>query len=409
MAVNHLIKMGLESKDPYWKSVYLSPVLKQGKRNVWSTFQEYTSHFPHGLINFNASELSIKLPTGGIIYLLGADDPMALKGMHNDFAVLDEVAQMPHVIWQEVIYPTLQAKKGGALFIGTPRGKNLFHNLYQRGAKGEKEHEEYKDSWESFMFTAESSGVMTQEEREEHSKEMGEELYKQEMLCSFTAADKNFFYARKINQLWEEGRMTTGLHKPDLKVITSWDLGVNDPTAIWFAQINGDDVHLIDYYENRNITELDHYIQVCRNKGYDYDYHILPHDIEQRHLGMGLTRTQQIEKAGFRIRRSPKLSVMEGINAVRYILSRCRFDMSMAHEGVRHLSNYRSKYNERYGVEQQQAVHDRASNCADAFRYLATTLRTNRKFAELNFVPWIHSEEPKTNSQYELYDPLYDE
>jgi hypothetical protein len=111
-------------------------------------------------------------------------------------------------------------------------------------------------------------------------------------------------------------------------VNTAWDIGVGDNTSIWFYQKIGDEIHLIDYYENSG-EGLEHYANVIKDKGYDYGRHYAPHDIDNRDFsGKGKTR-REMAREGFMIggkcyrlifEKVAKLSIEDGINYARKML-----------------------------------------------------------------------------------------
>src|SRR5690606_2328993 len=100
-----------------------------------------------------------------------------------------------------------------------------------------------------------------------------------EFECSFTAAVRGAYYGRLMAQADQDGRITEVPYEPDLKVDTWWDLGVRDPTAIWFVQRRGRQVCVIDYYEATG-EGLKHYAEVLQSKGYVYGQHVGPHDLK---------------------------------------------------------------------------------------------------------------------------------
>jgi phage terminase large subunit len=54
---------------------------------------------------------------------------------------------------------------------------------------------------------------------------------------------------KKLMARAEEERRITGVpYDPAAPVGTSWDLGIRDATAIWFAQAIGREITIIDYY-----------------------------------------------------------------------------------------------------------------------------------------------------------------
>jgi len=96
---------------------------------------------------------------------------------------------------------------------------------------------------------------------------------------AFLTFSEGAYYALEMRICREEERITRVAYNPGVGVVTSWDLGVGDSTSIWFAQFVGAEVHIIDYYEASGVG-LDHYVKVLQEKGYVYDKHILPHDLE---------------------------------------------------------------------------------------------------------------------------------
>ncbi len=133
----------------------------------------------------NESELSIDfLMNGSRIRLFGADNPDAMRGLYFDGVVLDEVADMKPEVWGEIIRPALSDRNGWACFIGTPKGVNLFHELYSFGLSGQKD-------WISKIYRADETGIISEEELEAARAVMSENQYRQEFLCDFSASVDN--------------------------------------------------------------------------------------------------------------------------------------------------------------------------------------------------------------------------
>ena len=76
------------------------------------------------------------IPNGGQVRLYGADNPDALRGIYLDGIVLDEYADMDPRVWSEIIRPALADRQGWAVFIGTPKGRNAFFELWRRAQSG---------------------------------------------------------------------------------------------------------------------------------------------------------------------------------------------------------------------------------------------------------------------------------
>ncbi len=91
-------------------------------------------------------------------------------------------------------------------------------------------------------------------------------------------------------------------------VVTAWDLGIGDATAIWFCQQVGQEYHLIDYLENNGVG-LDWYVKELKAKPYVYADHILPHDVEAKELGTGKSRKEVLTGLGIKVTVAPRLKI----------------------------------------------------------------------------------------------------
>lgn len=130
LSVNHLIKRAITDRKERGMYAYLAPFRNQAEQIAWGYLKHYTSQIP--AISINEQKLSILLPNGATIRIFGADNPDALRGLYFDGVVIDEVAQIKPTLWGEVIRPALADRKGWAAFIGTPKGINLFSQIYDQ-------------------------------------------------------------------------------------------------------------------------------------------------------------------------------------------------------------------------------------------------------------------------------------
>ena len=201
---------------------------------------------------------------------------------------------------------------------------------------------------------------------------MGEDRYDQEFECSFEAAIQGAYYGNEMKEATDSGRITMVPYDPALGVVTSWDLGIGDSTAIWWSQhLSSGETRIIDYYENSGVG-LDHYAKVLSEKPYHYEQHILPHDVQVKELGTGKSRLETLDALGIRnIEIAPKLAVDDGIQAARSMLARCWFDEEKCHRGIEALRQYRRGFDEKNKAWRGRPLHDWTSHGADAFRYLA--------------------------------------
>jgi phage terminase large subunit len=206
---------------------------------------------------------------------------------------------------------------------------------------------------------------------------MTEDQYQQEYECSFEAAVKGAVYAREMANARMDGRVGPIPWDPRLPVDTSWDLGMDDSTAIWFSQSSPTgEIRLLAYYENSG-HGLQHYVGVLKEQqakyGWVYGDHFLPHDVDIKELGTGVSRLETLRSMGLYgvipIKRTE--SLYDDINAVRMMIPRCYFSLPACEKGVEALMHYRWKEQTENATGKTLPVHDWASHGADALRTLA--------------------------------------
>jgi hypothetical protein len=151
-------------------------------------------------------------------------------------------------------------------------------------------------------------------------------------------------------------------------------LGIDDSTDIWFAQMIGREIHVIDYIEESGHA-LPYYAKLIKEKDYVYGTHYLPHDAAARSLETGKTRQETLKGLGIQNVILPRHSIEDGINAVRNILPRCWFDKDKCHRGLEALRNYQRMFDPKAGVFSGKPKHDWSSHGADSFRLLALGIK----------------------------------
>jgi phage terminase large subunit len=342
---------------------YIAPFRGQAKTVAW----DYLTHAAGPLLAYGASiqisELRVDYPNEGQVRLYGADNADSLRGIYLDGVVCDEYADMDPRLWSEVLRPALSDRAGWAVFIGTPRGRNDFYKIHRRAIENPE--------WFSLVLKASETGLISPEELASARHDLSEDQYEQEFECSFDAAVTGTYFGKLMAEAERDGRITGVPRDGAVQVWTAWDLGVRDSTAIWFAQMCGREIHLIDYYENSQ-QDLGHYVSVLGQKGYAYQGHILPHDVRVRELITGKSRLEVLGLLGLKnIVIAPEHRVEDGINGVRVILPRCWFDKVKCERGIDCLKLYRSMYDEKLKIFSTHPLHDYCSHAADAMRYLA--------------------------------------
>ena len=183
MAAVTLLIEGL--KCPQGSAVlYVSPTMGQSRQIIWDLLLELGREV---IQNSHVNNLDITLINGARIYVRGADRPDTLRGVSLTYAVLDEVADIKPEAWEQVIRASLSDKKGRALFIGTPKGRNWFHDTFKLGESGEDE------DWKSWHFTTQDNPLIDPKEIESAKKTLSSFAFKQEYLASFSNAGADVF------------------------------------------------------------------------------------------------------------------------------------------------------------------------------------------------------------------------
>lgn len=377
--INDLLRAALTCDKPDGRYAYIAPQFNQAKDVAWLYIRRFAGVVPGA--EFNESELRCDLPNGARIRLYGADNPDRLRGIYLDGVVLDEYADMRPSIWGEVLRPLLADRKGWAVWIGTPKGRNAFYETWE-GAEAQ--------GWFRLMLKASETGLIDAEELEAARSQMTPEQYEQEFECSFEAAIMGAYYARELAQADKDGRIANVPYEPSQQVHVAWDLGIGDSTALVFAQVVGREWRIVDFYEASGVG-LDHYVGVLRSKPYTYGAQILPHDAAAKELGTGKSRVEVLESLGLRdVKVLKQERVEDGINAVRMTLPKCWFDKTKCAQLLEALRQYRTEYDERKKVFKPTPLHDWTSHAADAMRYLCVGLERSvpQKWKPLNYSAW---------------------
>lgn len=365
----------------YW---HMLPEQAQARKAIWNAVNPKTGKrriddaFPLAMRKRTLdNEMLIEMVNGSTWQVLGSDNYDSLVGSNPVGCTFSEWALCDPRAWA-YISPILEENGGWAAFITTARGKNHAYNMYQAMRKNPNWFCQVLDANKTGIFSQEQLGDILSELQGLHGNELGYALYSQEYLSSFDAAVVGAVYGAEMAKARTDGRILSVPYSREKPVYTIWDIGGSDSTSIWFVQIVGNEVRLIDYYENR-LKDIAHYAQVLRERGYAYSDCYLPHDAFNRGsavLAVGKTIAQLLEGFEFSVKQSPKLGTAKqaGIQAARMMLSRCYFDETKTARGVDCLTNYRYDDSSIQGELQREPLHDWASHGADAFGYIAMVI-----------------------------------
>lgn len=378
--INELLKAALTCDKPEGRFAYIAPHYNQAKDVAWTYVKRFAGVVPDA--EFNEAELRCDLPNGSRIRLYGADNPDRLRGIYLDGVILDEYADMKPSIWGEVVRPLLSDRRGWACWIGTPKGRNGFWQVFEQAQQSQ--------GWFHLMLKASQTGLLAQEELDDARRSMTEEQYQQEFECSFEAAIQGAYYAKELKAAEDEGRIAGVPYDPSHQVHVAWDLGIGDATSLVFCQQIGKEWRIINFYESSGVG-LDHYVKVLNSKQYNYGSMILPHDAAAKELGTGKSRVEVLESLGVRNITVLKASKVEdGINAVRMTMPMMWFDKDKCRGLLEALRQYRTEFDEKRKTFKPTPLHDWTSHAADAMRYLCVGLEHSKpqQWKPLDYGAW---------------------
>jgi len=369
----------MERPANYW---HMLPTYTTARKAVWDAVNPHTGKrridecFPQELRSNTREDLmQVRFHNGSTWQVVGSDAVTSGSGIGSSVAgiVFSEYALANPAAWA-YYRPIIEENGGWAAFISTPRGRNHFLQLY--------EHAKRTEGWFAELLTARDTGALTEQALGEAQKELnalygadhGRMMYEQEMLCSFTAGVLGSFYALEMAAVRSEGRVDEIEALPDQFVHRVWDLGMADDTSIWWFQIVGSQVFILDCYSASGVG-LEHYVDVIKKRealhGWRHGSDFVPHDAQIREWVSGRTRVETMQALGLKPMRVPHVSVADGINAVRRTLPLCVFHPRCEEQGIAALEQYRREWDDEKKAFRATHVHDWTSHPADAFRYLS--------------------------------------
>jgi phage terminase large subunit-like protein len=216
---------------------YIGPTFQQSKDIMWNMLKELL-HGTDLIETTHENTATMKLTNGRRISLKGSDRPDTLRGVGLAYVVLDEYASMKVEVWEQIIRPTLADVKGGALFIGTPAGKNHFYDLWLDAEKNE--------DWEAFQYNSTDNPLIDPEEIRVARETMSTQAFRQEFEASFVSFTGGIFKSDWIKFDEEEpenGNFVMAVDPAGFEKVEK-ERGIKgsklDETAIAIVKIDGD-------------------------------------------------------------------------------------------------------------------------------------------------------------------------
>tara|TARA_R110001599_G_scaffold178106_4_gene370596 strand:+ start:1392 stop:2660 length:1269 start_codon:yes stop_codon:yes gene_type:complete len=240
-----------DSKDVF----YIGPTFQQSKDIMWNMLKELLQGTDL-IETTHENTATMTLVNGRKISLKGSDRPDTLRGVGLSYVVLDEYASMKVEVWEQIIRPTLADVKGGALFIGTPAGKNHFYEIW-------KEADDVKNKdWEAFQYNSTDNPILDPEEIAVAKETMSTQAFRQEFEASFVSFTGGIFKEEWIKYDSEEpsdGNFVISVDPAGFEKVEK-ERGLKgsklDETAISIVKINSDEWWVKDILHGRwNIKE----------------------------------------------------------------------------------------------------------------------------------------------------------
>lgn len=360
----------------YWHCL---PEYAQARKAIWAAVNAHTGKrrideiFPDAIReSTNEQEMFIRFKNGSTWQLIGSDRYDATVGSgpvgigYSEWALANPSAWAYH-------RPMLEENNGTAAFITTPRGRNHAYDMYNMAARNPR--------WFAEISTIHDTGALTQEQLDEsleeycaiYGEDVGRAQFEQEYLCSFNAAILGAFYAREMVQVRKEGRICE-FEAWDAPVHRAWDIGTRDDTSIWWFQVVGGQVWVLDCYTASGVG-VDHFADVVRDRGYAPGTDYVPHDAKVKEWGSGRTRVESMQIVGLEPQLVPMASKMDGIQAARLTLKKTIFHPRCEEKGIAALEQYRREWDDEKKCFRESEVRDWTTHLADAFRYLSLAWR----------------------------------
>ena len=232
LAINELAKF---ARFPNSKCLYIATTFRQAKTVIWEDLKNIM-YGKNWVKRTNESDLSLLLINGSTITLRSSENKDALRGGKYSFIALDEFADMHIDTWLSVLRPTLSDTGGHALFIGSPKGRNHFYDLWIQGSSLE--------DWSSHQYTTIQGGQVPAEEIEAAKRDLDSRRFEQEYEAAFVDNNQIVFYS------FSEKNMVTKTILPNDRTPLHIGMDFNiSPMSAVVAQRDKDDIHVFDEIE----------------------------------------------------------------------------------------------------------------------------------------------------------------
>ena len=229
----------MEGRNAWWVAPTYAMALEG-----WKTVRDLAGKYG---MEVKESEKTVYTKAGGFVTVRTADNPDRLRGAGLDFIVLDECAFIKEQTWKEVLRPTLTERKGGCLFISTPKGiQNWFKRLYDEA--------ENNPDWERWTYSTYDNPYVDKSELEIAKREIGSFLFSQEYEAQFVEQTGGliksewfkYYTKQTLSEFNDEGNyedyiyiqtQDRAVRLEDLKIYTTVDLATSTKESADFTVV----------------------------------------------------------------------------------------------------------------------------------------------------------------------------
>ena len=240
--------------------MYVAPTLGQARSIIWDLLHDLGRSV---IKSSHVNNLEITLVNGRKILVRGADNPDSLRGVSLTYLVLDECAFIKEDVWQKILRASLSDKKGRALFISTPSGRNWFYDTFKLGQSGE-DHE-----WKSWHKTTADNETIDPKEIEAAKRTLSSFAFKQEYLSSFDTAGADIFKAEWIKEgpVPDDGTYVIAIDLAGFENISDGSQNKKrlDETAMAVVKIGNDNKWYVEKIEHGRWDIKDTCMRILKN------------------------------------------------------------------------------------------------------------------------------------------------
>lgn len=407
---------------------YVFPTAESARKALWEKIDRdgkpLLGCIPESkLISKSDHKMLIKVWSGekgdeeSTIRVVGLDwNPDSIRGITPRGIVFSEFAYQDEGVYRTILPALQQFPEAWVIYNSTPQGKNHFYELFQRTSHSPN----WLVSFHQVLHPDKPGylpGLISVEDIRMLQAESGlpDEFIEQEFGCSFEIGAKGSVYAKNMEEVIKQKRIGAYPYNAYKAVDTFWDLGMSDPTVIWFRQMDGKREIYFDYIKLHN-HEFKDIIDVLREKGYRYRTHFIPHDgdhiVQQTNLTDAEFVTKLIKefRVGGSVEVCKKLPKKTSINTLKSLFSMFYFNcpnfesfdkkkQDPVYEGVMDLMNYRFAFDKIRKQYRQDPFDDHTSHSCDA-------LATRVGAMYLDDVDGYNDRDRDKPRVYNDYDPL---